>query len=223
METAKVVERLRLLGTDESNVEVKSAVGKLPRTVVETLSAFSNGSGGVLLLGLSEKDGFTTADGFDASRMRDALARACADDLDPPVRAPIEIEELEGALIVRVDVAEIDPLQKPAYVKNRGPIQGSFVRGGDGDRRLTTYEVTQLQSNRLQPQDDVEAVGQAVREDLDARLVRSVVERARSRSPRAFSELDEDGVLIRLGALRRTTDGVRPTLAGLLCLGQYPQ
>ena len=44
----ELVERLRLVGTDQQQVEVKSAVGK---SVLETLSAFSNGAGGIVLIG----------------------------------------------------------------------------------------------------------------------------------------------------------------------------
>jgi len=52
----ELVERLRLVGTDQQQVEVKSAVGK---SVLETLSAFSNGAGGIVLIGLAEREGFS--------------------------------------------------------------------------------------------------------------------------------------------------------------------
>ncbi len=40
----------------------------------------------------------------------------------------------DAAHVVAADVAEIIPLSRPAYVKGRGEYQGSFIRGGDGDR-----------------------------------------------------------------------------------------
>ena len=64
------VARLRRLATDTATVEVKAAVGKLPKELGETLSAFSNGSGGVVILGLSEADRFIPAPGFQAGPRR---------------------------------------------------------------------------------------------------------------------------------------------------------
>ena len=64
---AETVERMRAAGTDLQSCEVKSAVGKLPKDLAESVSAFSNGSGGIIVLGLSEEEGFKPAPGFDPS------------------------------------------------------------------------------------------------------------------------------------------------------------
>lgn len=221
--TAALVAMARKLGTDHADLEIKAAAAGFPKTTVETISAFANGTGGTIVLGLSEDDDFAPAAGFDAARISGALAAACADRLDPPVRAPVVTEEFEGAFVVRVDVPELDPRSKPCFVKDRGAYQGSFIRGGDGDRRLGSYEVTQLLSNRGQPADDMVVVPQASLDDFDEDLVVALLNRVRARNRRAFAGLGDDGVLVRLGAARYTDDGPRPTLAGLLCLGSYPQ
>lgn len=217
-----VIERLRRLGLEPTEIEVKAAVGGLPKSVLETLSAFANGDGGTLLLGLDE-DGFLPAAGFSASKIRDALADACHQKLTPPIRSTIEVVDFDGAQVVRLDVEEIDPVEKPCFVTDRGEYNGSFIRGGDGDRRLSRYEITQLLWNRGQPVDDQEVVTHATVDDLDPRLVEQVLRRAAERSPRAFDGVEAVTALTRLGAVR-DLDGVpRPTLAGLLCLGIYPQ
>ncbi len=223
MDTVVLVERMRRIGAELGDVEVKAAVGGLPASVPETVSAFANGSGGTLLLGLDETNGFRPAPRFDPKAIRDALAGACADKLEPPVRAPIEVEEFEGSSIVRLDVAGLDPVEKPSFVKARGAYGGSFIRGGDGDRRLSHYEVTQLLANRSQPTHDHDPVIEATVEDLDPASVDAYLARVRTTTPR-FRETEDDVLLRRLGVLRRDEAGVqRPTIAGLLCLGQYPQ
>ncbi|MFH5207414.1 ATP-binding protein [Antrihabitans sp. NCIMB 15449] len=224
MFTDSLVATMRAVGADLHSVEVKSAAGGFPSDVVETLSAFANGGGGTLILGLDESAGFTPAVGFDANKIRDALAGACADKMNPPLRLAIEIEEFESALVVRADVSELDPIAKPCFVEARGAYQGSFIRSGDGDRRLTHYEVTQLLANRTQPRSDLDVVEEAELDDLESSLVADLVERARRRSPRAFAELDDATSLLRLGAVARASGGVlRPTVGGLLALGVYPQ
>lgn len=44
------IHRLRKIGQDTQTCEVKEAVGKLPSSVPETMSAFANGEGGLFLL-----------------------------------------------------------------------------------------------------------------------------------------------------------------------------
>ena len=47
------VNHLRLTGTDTTDVEVKRAQGGSPQSIASTVSAFSNGDGGLIILGLS--------------------------------------------------------------------------------------------------------------------------------------------------------------------------
>jgi ATP-dependent DNA helicase RecG len=225
-ELERLVAELRAFGTDTHSVEVKSAVGKLPKTVPETLSAFSNGAGGTLILGLDEATGFRPSPGFDAVSARDALARACADDVHPPVRSAVEIAAFEGGYVVVAEVPEISPLSKPAYVKGRGEYQGSFIRSGDGDRKLSEYEVGLLHANRGQPRDDREPVDDASVGDLDEDAVAALLRRMRRRQPRAFRSTPDEVALQRLGVLMPASSGAGamvPSLAGLLTLGIYPQ
>lgn len=221
---AAKIARLRAIGTDTTTIEVKAAARGLPQSVGETISAFANGGGGSLILGLAEADGFRPASGFSATRIRDALARVCHEDMEPPVRSDIEIVEFEQAQVVTLSVPPLDPLLRPSYVRRRGTYEGSFIRGGDGDRRLTAYEVTQLLSNRGQPTDDAAIVPNAVLTDLERDRVAALLRRLRGRPGRAFADVDDERALVRTGAAAVGSDGIpRPTLAGLLCLGSYPQ
>ncbi len=215
---------LQRLGTDTHLVEVKSAAGGLPKSIGETLSAFANGDGGTVILGLTEP-GFDPAPGFRATNIRDAIAHYCSDDMEPPIRTNIQIMDLgEGAKIVMLEITPLDPMRQPSHIKRLGPYDGSFIRGGDGDRRLTAYEVTQLLSNRAQPIEDQRPITDATLADLDPRRTALLLARLADRAPRAFAGVDDAQALIRAGALVVDERGVaRPTMAGLLCLGTYPQ
>ena len=110
-ETHAVVADLRRRGAEPTQVEVKAAAGGMPKSLKETLSAFSNGEGGIVLLGLSEDEDFTPVASFDADAIRDAAAGMAADSMTPAVRCEIAIEPFEGARIVRIDVP-VGPLPR---------------------------------------------------------------------------------------------------------------
>ena len=73
----ELIELMRMIGNDTQQCEVKECKRKISSTITDTLSAFSNGSGGWIILGLSEKNGFTPVEGFDARAMQEALSQAC--------------------------------------------------------------------------------------------------------------------------------------------------
>ncbi|GIF19904.1 ATP-dependent DNA helicase RecG [Actinoplanes tereljensis] len=220
----RLVDLLRRSGSDLCDVEVKAAAGGLPKALRDTLSAFSNDRGGTVILGLEEGNEFRPANGFDAAKTSSALASTCNDELQPPVRTEIEIVEFEDALVVVAEISELDPRFKPCFVAARGEYNGSFTRGGDGDRRLTDFEIHLLHTNRGQPNDDRQPVAAATLADLDAAETQVLVTRVRQRQPRAFANLDESQILRRLNVVAEDEEGiVRPTLGGLLALGTYPQ
>ncbi|MDO4537115.1 MAG: ATP-binding protein [Coriobacteriales bacterium] len=219
-----LVRSLRTVATDTQNIEVKESVQKLPASMLETVSAFCNGPGGTIILGLSERNGFTVAPGFCGKRMADSLATLCSDKLTPPIRPEIHVVDFEGAQLVVAHVHELPPREKPCYITERGVYQGSFVRVSDGDRKLSTYEVDRLMEERTQPTFDLDVVDKASLADLDATLVGAVLERQRSLHPKIFSARTDTEALAMLHVLERADDGaMRPTLAGLLALGTYPQ
>lgn len=218
------IRRLKSSHTDNQSIEVKESVGKMPSTIAETIYAFANGSGGAIVLGLSEENNFEPAKGFDARRIVDALSQACSDKLTPPVRVDIDILEYGGANVVVASIDEIPPRDKPCYVTSKGMYRGSFIRSFDGDRKLSPYEIDRLLEDKTQPSHDAEIVADATMDDLDKSLLDGVIKRQKSLHPRLFSSFSDEEIAINLRiAARDTGDTLRPTLAGLLALGTYPQ
>lgn len=220
---AGLVQRLREHVSESEDVEAKTSGRALPSSVRETISAFSNDRGGTLLLGLSETDGYAVTGVQNAKKIMDDLASLCSDSLKPPVRPVLETVIFEGVTLVVALVAELPREQKPCYVRDKGLYNGSYTRTGDGDRRLTQYEVGLLLSNRGQPTFDAEAVPDASPGDLHPEAVGRLIGRVRERQPAAFHGADDSTVLQRLKVLVRHGERLVPSLGGLLALGFYPQ
>jgi ATP-dependent DNA helicase RecG len=82
-ELAEIVANLRVLGTDIADVEVKNGHGGLPKSLRETLSAFSNTRGGVVILGLNEGHGFAPSGLPNPAKMAADLGSMCSLEMDP--------------------------------------------------------------------------------------------------------------------------------------------
>jgi ATP-dependent DNA helicase RecG len=226
----EVIARLRRAGTDLTQVEVKAASQGVPRSLWPTISAFSNRDGGLVVLGLDEANGFRPASGFDAAKVRDAVAEAFRPrsprDIPGPVTPTpsgvIDIAEVDGAPVVVIDVEELPADQRPCYVTTQGIENGSYQRVADGDRVMGRYGVFLLRTDAAQPTTDIEPVESATADDLDGELVDRFVTRLRRVRPRAVAGLSSDlDVLTRMKVL--SSDRSTPTLAGLLAFGAYPQ
>ncbi|MGW0522603.1 ATP-binding protein [Crossiella sp. NPDC003009] len=217
------IARLRRLGGEPAEVEVKSAAGGLPKSLLPTLSAFANTNGGLVVLGLDEQRNFAPVPLATPAKLRDDLVSQACTDLEPALRPATDILEFEGHLLV---VAEISPLPsavRPCYISAKGISTGSYVRVGDGDRRMTQAEIGLAFANREQPVFDREPVSQATLDDLDRTELLRTIERVKQTS-RAFADTDELSTLERLRVLvRDDRDALVPSLGGLLTFGRYPQ
>lgn len=221
-DTQTLVDHLRRTGVEPPSVEVKEAGTKCPTSLRETLSAFANQGGGTIILGLTDSD-FRSVD-IDPGALVDALAGMAANDMTPPVRGDIEVHLIDGGRpVVRMDVEELSAAQKPCFITNRGRYGGSYIRGGDGDRRLSDYEIDRLLENRTQPKFDLEPVADATINDLDTELLDPFIARTVKARPRAFAGLGSDEVLRKLGVGTLVSGKLRPTLAALLTFGSFPQ
>ena len=79
--------------------------------------------------------------------MQEALSQAC-EKLTPVVRPVIVTCPFEGANLVFAVIDEMLPREKPCFVSSVGPHGGSYIRTGDGDRKMTAYEsIVCLMSN----------------------------------------------------------------------------
>lgn len=225
MDSAELVELLELLrriGGEPSDVEVKSATGGFPKSVVETLVAFANTTGGTVVLGVDERAGFRVVGLVDAAKQRDDLVSVASSAVTPPLRLQPEILEVEGGLVVVAEVPPSPADQRPVFITTKGVTGGSYLRAGDGDRRMNDAEVALTVGGRTQPRYDAEPVEGSSGLDLDrAALVRSL-ERLRQGAP-SLRTVEDTTALHRINVLAEPSWDAPVTLAGLLAFGTYPQ
>lgn len=221
-EIINFIDRLRKIGQDTQTCEVKEAVSRLPSSIPETMSAFANGTGGLILLGLSEKAKFIPVDGFNAATIQNAMVSA-GEKLTPIVRPDMEIVPFEGHNILAAYVYPKAIEDRPCYVTAQGMYRGSYIRTGDGDRRLSKYEIDRMLEANRQPCWDAEIIMEATAEDLDPRMLRELIRRQKELHPRIFETMPDGDIMKSLRIVDEVDGVLHPTLAGLLALGIFPQ
>ncbi|MCB0877487.1 MAG: putative DNA binding domain-containing protein [Thermoleophilia bacterium] len=224
-EIQRLIKSLQASGDDGQHVEAKAARGSMPSSVRDTLSAFANSSGGgVILLGVDERKGFTATGVVDAGAMQRRLVEIARDDMTPPLEPVVTVHDIAGAMVVACRVEEVPADAKPCFHRGDGQLNGSFRRVGDRDVRLNSAQVQALMASRGQPRWDLAPVDVASVDDLDRAGVDAYLDRLRDRNPRVFGTSSADDALARTNVLVRDDAGeLRPAVGGILALGTYPQ
>lgn len=219
------LERMRKAGTDLAEYEVKTAAGGFPKTMADTISAFANTRGGTIILGISEKDGFSPVGDIDAKMLQAKLAQAARELVQPPQALDIVVLEAGGCPVVVGNAPEASVREKPCYVRRLGLRDGSYIRTGDGDHKMSLYEIDRFVENQNRSaRNDAEIVSEATLDDLDPSLLEGWLSHARAATlDRSGNMHDTDLMANRRVAMQDEEGVLRPTLAGLLALGKYPQ
>ncbi|HEV8711951.1 MAG TPA: ATP-binding protein [Candidatus Binatia bacterium] len=207
------------------NVEIKAARGGTPQRLYESLSAFANRTGGgVLLFGLNEKGDFSIVGVGNAHRLQEEVAHLASAEMEPALRPQFVIDEINDKTVVAVEIEEISASQKPCFYKPAGLPKGAYLRVANTNRQVTEYEVFGYLSSRGQPTHDEDLVTNATINDLDPVLLDKLLIQLRNSRPRAgYLDGPREEVLTRLHICGHDGDVLRPTLAGLLMFGKYPQ
>lgn len=216
-----LVEKIQKFETEFQTIEVKKAHGGCPEKLYDTLSSFSNqNEGGIIVFGLDENNQeqrFKCVGVYDANDLQKQVMEQCR-QMVPPVRAVFQVAEFDEGKVVSAEIPPVSFVERPCYYSGQGRAQGSYIRVGDGDLKMTDFEIYSYEAFREHVHDDIRLVDDAERTDLNEDLVQKyIVEKKKERPD--FSRLPEERILALLGIIKKG----KITLAALLNFGIYPQ
>ena len=154
---------------------------------------------------------------FDPQRLQKDVVEQCK-EMQPELHPSFVTTVWKEAILVGAFLEGLPAGMRPAYRRTAGITKGSYVRVGDQDLHMTQAELYSIESFKDGVRSDVSVSPQATHEMMDEERVNAFVRDAKEGRPR-LSHRDASEVLSLTGAER----GGVPTLAGLMCLGDYPQ
>lgn len=216
-ELIKLIHDTQAVKSESNTVEIKAARKGCPK-VRDTLSSFSNQTGGgVIIFGVDENEDYCVCGVYDAADLMKQVDAQCQ-QMTPIVRPLFTVIQIDGSTVVSAEIQEIDNADKPCFYSGVGRLKGSYIRSGDGDRLMTEYEVYSFEAFRKKIQDELRISERATNEDMHTKAFDLYLDLLRSKKPN-LSELP-DKTLCRLQGF--TVDD-KPTLAGIMMFSTYPQ
>jgi ATP-dependent DNA helicase RecG len=207
--------------------EFKSAQGGLPASMWETYSAMANTDGGVIGLGVDEKDGKFTIIGLsDAAKMRknfwDTINNRGKVSANLLTDSQVSVVEVEGNVVLVAEVPRASRRERPIYV-GQNPLNGTYRRNYEGDYKCRRDEVGRMLADQSEEPQDTRILENFSVADLDKNSIDQYRNRFSARSAaHPWLKLSEEEFLEKLGAIRadRQTGDSGVTVAGLLMFGK---
>ncbi len=129
-----------------TQVELKESSRKIPSSLFETYSSFSNTSGGVIYLGIKEGKTNTITGLANPDEQRKVLISTLHSQNKVSYCSlkddDIQILDVDGKKIIRFVVKEAPREAKPVYIDNN--LSKSYIRIGDGDFLMSLNDIAAL-------------------------------------------------------------------------------
>lgn len=202
------------------DLEFKEARNRAPASALETVSAFANTDGGVLVFGVAETAaGFRAVgvDGVDKVQNEFLSAIRSEDRISLGIDVTEKQIRLEHAIVLVFEIGEAAREYKPIHLK--GDIRKSFLRRGGCDVRCTAPEIHAfLRDAAAEPYEDG-AVDISLNEAFAHDDLVWFMARLRAIEPALDLPDDDVGLLKRYGLLKAVGGQLKPRRAGILLFG----
>ena len=208
--------------TETDKIEAKTAEKGCPQKCYDTISAFANKRGGIIIFGINEHNNFIEQDVYDVNDLQKQITSLCTTSLEPKIRPEFLAVTYKNKKLLAVKINELPQKKKPCYYKNVGINKGSYIRIGDSDEHMTDYEIYSLQSYTDGIEEDLRPVKRAEVEDLNQEKIANYLTNIKKDKPN-LSKFSDEKILKLNGIIENSTGKIRPTLAGMMVFGEYPQ
>lgn len=228
----KTLDDLRFLA-ETAELECKLAhgqdgKGELPKDFWPTYSAMANTHGGIVLLGIREKNGVFSIAGIEnPAKVRGDLFNTLNNrsKVSANLLSDADVKEvrIEGKTLLAVHIPAASRKQKPVFLHGQ-PLGNTYRRLNDGDRHCDDEAVKRMLAEQIEDERDARILTGFSMEDVDPESLRIYRQMLRDEKPgHPFLEQDDFEFLKSLRGWRRDrqTNESGLTLGGLLMFGNW--
>lgn len=218
-ELRDLVNNIKKIKSESNNLELKAALKGCPERLYDTLSSFSNqDSGGTIIFGINEKNNYSISGVYDANDLIKKVTEQC-NQMEPSIRPFFTTTVIDDKKVVSLEVTGIDYMQRPCFYKGAGKYNGSFIRVGDSDEKMSEYEIYSYEAYKNRTKDDLRTIDDSsialFDKDKFALYLKAVKdERTNLSNNVSTKEIEQLMGLVKNG---------KPTLASVMVFSKYPQ
>ena len=200
----------KLRQPENRRLEFKSELPAKLTDILKTITAFSNGSGGELIIGVTDRER-TIVGVRDPLLLEEKMSNAVHDAITPLLSPYISVLHREGKEIVIVQV--LPGSSKPYYIRSLGPEHGVYIRVGSTNRRATPDIIQELRRQSLGIAFETESDVTKSPEDLDTGSLLEFFRAIGQAQPTSDT-------LTKWFLLRKNNGKFFPTIAGIILFGK---
>lgn len=194
---------------ESRKLEFKREIPAKMTDLIKTITAFANGAGGELIIGISDKDRTITGVS-DPLRLEERIANAVHDSIEPMISPYISILNIQGKelLIIRI----LPGTGKPYFIKSMGLEKGVYVRIGSTNRMASSQICEELRRQSFGIAFEAETDITKSPDDLDSDSIADFFRHIAQKPPKRDS-------LVKWSVIRKNNGDYFPTVAGLVLFG----
>ncbi|MDU0365109.1 putative DNA binding domain-containing protein [Rhizobium sp. 25PS6] len=210
----------RLQSVEWDDIEFKEATWAVPKSALETVSAFANTEGGHLVFGVKESNGTFSVTGVtEIDKVQNDFFGQVRDSQKISALLPItgDIHTMPEGSVICLYVPEAPRHEKPVHL-DRNP-KRAYVRKGSGDRACTAEELLRFIRDAGTITYDSETLDLDPTKCFDEGTVRWYRARFEASNPGENGAADDISFLRKWGFLVEREGKIRPTRASIVVLG----
>ena len=178
-------------------------------TLIKTIIAFANGSGGELLIGVSDKERLVVGV-ENPLELEEKISNIVYDSISPIIVPYISIVDIEGKKILHIQVSP--GTNKPYFQKSVGIKNGTFIRVGSTNRKATQEIIEEMRREVHGYSYEEEIVPSLPIGDLDRNAIRYFFDRTNQ-------DYSKD-VLAKWRILKKNNGDYFPTTLSIILFGK---
>lgn len=180
-------------------------------SIAKTVVAFSNTSGGKLIVGINDQREVVGMDDKEIFELQDRIASIISDSCHPNILPEIYTLNIHGKIVLVIEVSRGNLL--PYYLKHHGKNSGVYVRLGATNRQASSEMIQELERQRVHQSFDEQIAWDIQLDSLDL----APLEKAFSKIGKTL----DDAKLVSLKLIKQEQGTYHPTHGLLILLGLY--